>query len=76
MVAWFVPILVSFLLSVVSYLLAPKPKQPKPQAAKDMDDPTAEAGRPIPVPFGTLTIKGGNVLWFGEKKTRVYKVPA
>lgn len=76
MPAWFVPILVSFLLSVVSYLLAPKPKQPKPQAAKDMDDPTAEAGRPIPVPFGTILIKGVNIIWFGEKRTRTYQVKA
>lgn len=73
---WFIPLLVSLVLSVVSYMLMPKPKTPKPPAAKDMEDPTAEAGRPIPVVFGTVTVKGLNVLWFGEKSIRTYKVKA
>lgn len=72
--AWFIPLLVSLALSVVSYLLTPKPKQPKPGAVKDLDDPTAEAGRPLPVVFGTVTVKGLNVLWFGEKRTKTTTV--
>ena len=76
MPAWFVPLLIGIALNIVSYLLMPKPKQPKPVAAKDMDNPTAEAGRPIPVVFGTITVKGTNVLWFGEKRIHTYKVPA
>jgi hypothetical protein len=43
---------------------------------KDLDDPTSEAGRPVPVPFGTITIKGLNLLWFGDKGKRTYKVDA
>jgi hypothetical protein len=57
-------------------LLTPKVKTPKPEAAKDLEDPTAEAGRPIPVVFGTITVKGLNVLWFGDKKHITYKVKA
>lgn len=74
MVAWFIPLLIGIALNIVSYLLMPKPKQPKPPAAKDLENPTAEAGRPIPVVFGTITVKGTNVLWFGEKKIVSYQV--
>ena len=58
---------------VLSLLLMPKPKTPKPDAAKDLDNPTAEAGKPIPVVFGTITVKGLNVLWYGDKQTSTYK---
>lgn len=71
---WFLPLLFALILNVVAYLLMPKPKQVKPEAAKDMDNPTADAGRPIPVVFGALTIKGPNVLWFGEKYTHASTV--
>lgn len=72
--AWFVPFLIGLALNVVAYLLMPKPKASKPAAAQDMDDPVAEAGKPIPVVFGTVTVKGLNVLWFGEKSINNYKV--
>jgi len=72
--AFWVAFLVALALNIVSYLLMPKPKAAKPEAAKDMDNPTAEAGRPMPVPFGTNTIKGLNVVWFGEKSLRSYSV--
>lgn len=64
---WFLLLLVALAFQVVAYLLMPKPKRAKPEAAKDMEDPTADAGRPIPVVFGTITVKGLNILWFGDK---------
>lgn len=67
---------IALVLAVISYILAPKPKTPKPEAAKDMENPTAEAGMPIPVVFGTVTLKSPNCLWFGEKRISTYKVPA
>lgn len=73
---WFIPLIVGLILNIISYLLAPKPKQQKPAAAQDLEDPTAEAGRPIMVVFGDMTVKSPNVLWFGEKRTRRYKVKA
>lgn len=73
---WFIPLLIGLVLNVVAYLLMPKPKQPKPEAAKDMDEPTAEAGRPLPVVFGTVTVSGLNVLWYGEKNKSEYQVRA
>lgn len=66
---------VSLVLSYAAYLLAPKPKQPKFEAA-DLKNPTTSAGRPIPVIFGTVTLKSPNVLWFGEKAVQTYKVRA
>jgi len=76
MVAWFIPLLISVALSVISYLIQPRPKAPKPEAAKDAENPTAEAGREIPVLFGTMTIKGPNVLDFTDKSIRNYRVKA
>lgn len=58
---------------VLSLLLMPKPKTPKPDSAKDLENPTAEAGRPFPVVFGTITVKGLNVVWFGNKQIVTYK---
>ena len=76
MVAWLVPLLIGLALNIVSYLLMPKPKSAKPEAAKDMDDPTAEAGREMMVVFGEVTVKSPNCLWFGEKSSNAYKVKA
>jgi hypothetical protein len=52
----------------------PRPKQPKPPETEDFEGPTADANRPVPVVFGTLTIKGLNVLWYGDKDKNSYKV--
>jgi hypothetical protein len=73
---WVIQLLVSVVLMVVAYVIMPKPKQPKPEAAKDFEAPTADAGRPIPVVFGTVTVKGINCLWYGDKRVREYKVKA
>lgn len=51
---------------VISYALAPKPPSPVPASIADFDVPTAEEGRPIPVVFGTVTITGPNVIWYGD----------
>ncbi len=77
MVWWFaVQLAIAVAISVVAYALTPKPKTAKPAASRDLDNPTADAGRPIPVVFGTVTVKGGNVLWFGDKNKRDRKVKA
>lgn len=73
---WVAQLLIAFVLNVVAYLIAPKPKTPKPDAAKDFENPTAEAGRPCTVVFGTILVKGGNILWYGDKGRRDYEVKA
>lgn len=61
-------IAIGLVMSVIAYALMPKPKKPKPPAVKDMEGPTADAGRPIPVVFGSVEVQGLNVLWYGDKK--------
>jgi hypothetical protein len=67
-------IAIAIAINIVAYLIMPKPKRAKPEAAKDWDLPTAEAGRPQMVPFGTVTIKSPNVIYFGEPGTKRYEV--
>lgn len=76
MVAWLVPLLVSVAVSAVSYLITPKPKAPKPPSVQQADAPTADAGKSIPVIFGTVTVQEPNVLWYGESTFRQYEVKA
>lgn len=68
-----ISLLISTALMVVSYLLMPKMKQEK-QETSELENPTAEAGIPLPVLFGTKTTKGPNCLWFGDKSYRKSKV--
>jgi hypothetical protein len=67
---------IQLLMSVISMALAPKPARQKPPSVTDWQNPTADAGRPIPVIFGTITITGINVLWFGEKQIKTVSVSA
>lgn len=68
-------LIIALVMMIISYVIAPRPKARKPEDVKDLENPTAEAGRPVPVVFGTITVKGLNVLWFGDKSKRLYKVP-
>lgn len=65
----------SVAISLAVAMLMPKPKQAKVEA-QDLQAPTVSAGRPVPVPFGTVTIKSPNVLWFGDKRVDEYEVDA
>lgn len=58
---------------VVSYALAPKPQSRPPAGLGDFQVPTAEAGREIPVLFGTRDIKGPNVVWYGHLRSVAVK---
>ena len=71
---WLFALVIALAITVVAYILMPKPKTPPPPAVTDMDNPTAEAGRPIPVVFGTLTVKGTNILWYGDKAYLVFNI--
>jgi hypothetical protein len=76
MVAWFIVVAIAVAVAALSIVLLPHPKAPKPDSTTDFEDPTADAGRPIPVPFGTIMVKGLNVLWFGDKSVKTQKVKA
>lgn len=60
--------------ALLSYALAPKPVQPPKPSLEDFNFPTAEAGRPIPVVFGTVFISGANILWYGDLDTTPIKM--
>jgi hypothetical protein len=76
MVAWFIVVAIAVAVAALSVVLMPRPKAPKPDATTDFEDPTADAGRPVPVPFGTIMVKGLNCLWFGDKSVKTQKVKA
>lgn len=74
MVGFLAAFLIALAINIIAYAIMPKPKTPKPEAAKALEEPTAEAGKPISWVFGSLTIKDPNVLWFGDKSIKTYKV--
>lgn len=76
MVAFLLTVLINVALQIAAYLLMPKPKVAKPAAAQEMDGPTAEAGREIPVLFGEMLIEDPNCLWYGDKTLREYETSA
>lgn len=66
--------LLLMVVQVAAYALMPKPKGPKPDEVRDLEEPTAEAGKPIPVIFGEVTIKEYNFLWTGNKEVVIKEV--
>lgn len=51
---------------VASYAMMPKPQSAKPAGLGDVQAPTAEDGREIPVLFGTRDLDGPNVVYYGD----------
>lgn len=74
MPAWIVQIIVAIVMAALSYLFMPRPKAPTPDAAEELDVPTADAGMPVPVVFGTMTVRSPNALWTGDVSTTSEKV--
>lgn len=58
---------------VVTYALAPKPESQPPAGLEDIEAPTAEEGKEIPVLFGCRELRGPNVTWYGHLKTKAIK---
>ena len=56
-----------------AYYLAPKPLQQPPPGLDNIELPTAEEGREIPVLFGSREIRGANVVWWGDVNTTAIK---
>lgn len=71
-----VSLIVSLVVSVVSMILMPKPKQAKGAQAQELDSPTASAGSPVPVAYGSIAIKAPNCLWYGDKTKYEFEVKA
>lgn len=58
---------------VVSYAMQPKSQSRPASGLGEFNVPTAEVGREIPVLFGTRDIRGQNVVWYGDLKTKKIK---
>lgn len=53
--------------AVISYALRPRgPSAPPAATLSEVNVPTAEEGREIPVLFGTRDIDSPNVAWYGH----------
>jgi hypothetical protein len=71
---WIITVIIALTINVVSALLAPRPKQPAPEAVQELEAPTAEAGRVIQKVFGRKIIKDPNIVWYGDISTNRYRV--
>ena len=58
---------------VVSYSMVPKPETRPPAGLDEIQAPTAEVGREIPVLFGRRKLEGPNVVWYGHLRTVAIK---
>lgn len=58
---------------IVSAALAPKPERPKPAALEDLNVPTVDTARPVPVVFGTVWVSDPNIVWYGDLRTTPIK---
>lgn len=67
-------LLLAIAVDIAGYLLTPKPSNNT--SAEDIQAPTAESGKTMTVIFGTRSVKSPNVLWFGNKQIRTFKVKA
>lgn len=75
-IPFLVQLAIGVVLAVVGYILMPKPPGPKPPSLSDFEAPTAEAGRPIPVVFGSITISGLNNMGDWDKDINEREVDA
>lgn len=73
-VPFLIQLAIGLALNIIAYLLAPKPKPPKPPSLEDFKTPTAVAGRPIPVVWGSVTITGPNIIGVHDKGMRVREI--
>ncbi|SIQ31075.1 hypothetical protein [Marinobacterium stanieri] len=64
---------ITLAMMAVSYILTPKPSQPKINPEEISNIPTVQEGESIPVLFGTRNIKGASVTWYGDLRTKAIK---
>lgn len=71
-----VQVLVAVAISVVAYMIAPKPSTSNGRQSQDLREPQSDAGIPVPVIFGEVTIMSPNVMWYGDVEKHEYEVDA
>lgn len=58
--------------TLISYALAPRPEGPKPAKFKDIEVPSVDEGRDIPVVFGRMRL-APHVAWYGNFSKKAIK---
>lgn len=58
---------------VLAFTMTPKPESRPPAGLDEIQAPTAEVGREIPVLFGRRKLEGPNVVWYGHLRTVAIK---
>jgi hypothetical protein len=61
---FFMRLLVGLALNILAYLIMPKPKRHEPKAG-DMEVPTVDSGKPVPIVFGTAIMNDPMIIWAG-----------
>ena len=62
----YVQLVILVIAIIAAVALQPKPPGRKPSSLEEIDIPTADEGRPIPVVYGTVVTKSPNVVWYGD----------
>jgi hypothetical protein len=70
--AWWVLLIIYAATTVLSGLLQRAPNQ-KASSLGDLQVPTAEEGRSLPVVWGTCCLKSPNVVWYGDYKVKAIR---
>jgi len=61
-----VALIVMIVASALTYALRPHVKAPGPDKLSDVNIPTIESGKAVPVVFGDVWIDSWMVLWYGD----------
>lgn len=75
-IIYIVVIILMIVAAALSMAMRPKPVPPPAAQLSDFQVPTADAGRPIPVIFGTVLMKGPNVVWYGNLSATPIPAPS
>lgn len=75
LVQFLVLLAIQAVLFLAAQLLTPKPEieDARPKGLGDFNFPSATEGRQIPVVWGTVEVKGPNVIWFGDLRVKEIK---
>ena len=66
----FTMLAIIIVMSIITFLLTPKPKIEKLKPETEITAPETEVGKPLPVIFGTVILRNANVVWFGNLKIK------
>jgi len=58
--------------SLISYVLGPKPQSQKPEGFGEVEVPSVEEGKAVPVIFGRMEVSPF-VGWYGDYSTKAIK---